>query len=340
MAGPDRLELLRRALRLLADQLRSADRVAIAVYAGAAGVVLESTPGDRREVIHAALERLEAGGSTAGAAGLSVAYELARGSRTEGSINRVILATDGDFNVGPATPAELVSLVERERRQGIFLTVIGVGRGNLNDELMEQVAEAGNGQCGYLDTVSEARRLLVEQLGATLHTLAEDVRVQVAFDADGVEAYRLLGYENRALADDAFDDEATDAAELGAGHSVTALYQLVTRPGVRPHDPLFEVRVRYRPPDAESTVLLTDELTTPERGDAPAAGFHLAAGAAEFALRVGAYAGAEETSYRSALASTETAAAAGYAAGAAELRRLILAAEELEGDGPHEARPR
>jgi Ca-activated chloride channel family protein len=227
MDEPNKLPLVKAAFRLLVNQLRPQDRVAIVVYAGAAGQVLPSTPGDRKDQILDCLERLEAGGSTAGAQGIVLAYQAARKSFLPGGNNRVILATDGDFNVGVSSEGELVRLIEEQRQSGIFLTVLGFGTGNLKDARMEQLADKGNGHYAYVDNILEARKVFVQELGATLLTVAKDVKIQVEFNPARVAAYRLIGYENRLLANEDFNDDARDAGELGAGHSVTALYEIV-----------------------------------------------------------------------------------------------------------------
>jgi Ca-activated chloride channel family protein len=227
MSSPDRLPLVQRSLRLLVDQLGDRDRVAIVVYAGAAGLVLPSTRGSDRDRILDAIERLSAGGSTAGGAGLRLAYEVARASHIRGGNNRVILATDGDFNVGVSSDAEMVRLIEEKREQGTFLTVLGFGRGNLKDSKMEQMADRGNGNYAYIDNLLEARKVLVNEVGGTLLTVAKDVKLQVEFNPARVRAYRLIGYENRLLANEDFNDDTRDAGEMGAGHTVTALYEII-----------------------------------------------------------------------------------------------------------------
>ncbi len=227
MDSPDKLPLVKQSLRMLVDQLRPQDRVALVVYAGAAGLVLPSTPGSERGRILDALERLEAGGSTAGGAGLRLAYEVARENHLPGGNNRVILATDGDFNVGVSSDAEMIRLVEDRRGQGTFLTVLGFGTGNLKDSKMEQMADHGNGNYAYIDNLLEARKVLVSEMGGTLLTVAKDVKLQVEFNPARVRAYRLIGYENRLLAAEDFNDDRKDAGELGAGHSVVALYEVV-----------------------------------------------------------------------------------------------------------------
>ncbi|MFO0689632.1 MAG: VWA domain-containing protein [Myxococcota bacterium] len=235
MEGPDRLPWVKRGLVELTEQLRARDRVAIVVYAGASGLVLEPTPGDRRDVILAALDRLSAGGSTAGAEGIRLAYQVARRHFDPKGINRVVLATDGDFNVGVTSRSELVELIEQERESGVFLSVLGFGRGNLNDAGMEELADHGNGNYAYVDSPAEARRVLVHEAGATLVTIARDVKIQAEFNPERVQAYRLIGYENRRLADRDFNDDRKDAGEVGAGHQLTALYEVV--PVGVPFDP-------------------------------------------------------------------------------------------------------
>jgi Ca-activated chloride channel family protein len=227
MQPPNKLPLVKQAFRLLVHELRPEDRVAIVVYAGAAGLVLPSTPGSDKATILAALDRLEAGGSTAGGAGLRLAYDIARRHYAPKANNRVILATDGDFNVGESSDAAMVRLIEERRDQGLFLTVLGFGTGNLKDSRMEQIADKGNGHYAYVDNLTEARRIFVREFAGTLVTIAKDVKIQVEFNPARVAAYRLVGYENRALRTEDFADDKKDAGELGAGHTVTALYELV-----------------------------------------------------------------------------------------------------------------
>ena len=227
MQSADKLPLVKSALALLVDQLRPRDRVAIVVYAGAAGLVLPPTPGNRRVDILAAIDRLEAGGSTAGGAGIRLAYEVARESFIDGGNNRVILATDGDFNVGASSDSDMIRLIERERESGVFLSVLGFGTGNLQDAKMEQIADHGNGNFAYIDDILEARKVFIEEFGGTLVTVAKDVKLQVEFNPALVAAYRLIGYENRALEVQEFDDDSVDSGDMGAGHAVTALYEIV-----------------------------------------------------------------------------------------------------------------
>jgi len=227
MMPPERLPLIREGLKLLARQLRAQDRVSIVVYAGAAGVVLPPTPGNQQNRILSAIDHLQAGGSTNGSAGIRLAYQLARDSFQKNGNNRVILATDGDFNVGVSSDDELVRIIEKERKSGIFLSVLGVGTNNLKDSRMEKLADHGNGNYSYLDSLSEARKVLVQQMGATLVTVAKDVKLQVEFNPAHVKAYRLVGYENRILRPEEFNDDKKDAGDLGAGHQVTAIYELM-----------------------------------------------------------------------------------------------------------------
>ncbi len=222
----DQLDLLKNAFRLLVSNLRAQDRVAIVVYAGAAGVVLASTPGKQRWKILEALDALQAGGSTAGGEGIQLAYEIAQKHFIKDGNNRVILATDGDFNVGISSEDALIRLIEGKRKTGVYLTVLGFGRGNYQDAKMEQLADKGNGNHAYIDNLLEAKKVLVKEMGATLVTVASDVKIQVEFNPRLVKSYRLIGYENRMLADKDFNDDKKDAGELGAGHSVSALYEL------------------------------------------------------------------------------------------------------------------
>lgn len=227
MDEPNKLPLVQRAFQMLVAQLRPQDRVAIVVYAGAAGLVLPSTKGSDRKAISEAIDRLEAGGSTAGGAGITLAYKVAAENFLPHGNNRVILATDGDFNVGASSEAELVRMIEQYREQGTYLTVLGFGTGNYKDARMEQLADKGNGNFAYVDGELEARKVFVNQLGATLVTVAKDVKLQVEFNPARVAEYRLIGYENRVLAKEDFNNDRKDAGELGAGHSVTALYEIV-----------------------------------------------------------------------------------------------------------------
>ena len=225
MNSPDKLPLVKTALAGLAGELGPRDTVSIVVYAGAAGMVLEPTSDERR--IRAALDRLQAGGSTAGAAGLQLAYNIARDNYIEGGVNRILIATDGDFNVGVSDTRALIAMIEKERDAGITLTTLGFGTGNYNEAMMEQIADHGNGNYAYIDSPREAQKVLQDELSATLFTIASDVKIQVEFNPAYVSEYRLIGYENRALREEDFSNDAVDAGDIGAGHQVTALYEIV-----------------------------------------------------------------------------------------------------------------
>jgi len=276
MQDVNKLPLLKSAFTMLVNNLRSEDRVAIVVYAGAAGVVLESTPGNQKEKINEAIERLQAGGSTAGGQGIKLAYSIAEKYFSEGGNNRIILATDGDFNVGASSDAEMERLIEKEREKGIFITVLGFGMGNYKDSKMEVIADKGNGNYSYIDNIQEARKVLISEFGGTLFTIAKDVKFQIEFNPERVESYRLVGYENRLLNDEDFNDDKKDAGEMGAGHTVTALYELVPA-GAKEHntsiDPLkyqskrndtkassseelMTVKLRYKQPDGFTSKLM------------------------------------------------------------------------------------
>jgi Ca-activated chloride channel family protein len=302
MMPRDKLPLVRTAMRMLTDVLGERDRVAIVVYAGSSGLVLPSTPGSHRALIHGALERLEAGGSTNGGDGIRLAYRVARDNFITGGVNRVVLATDGDFNVGVTNQSELIRLIEQERESGIFLSVLGVGTGNLKDSTMEKLADKGNGNYSYLDSLHEARKVLVREAGSTLDTIAKDVKIQVEFNPRVVAAYRLIGYENRLLQNEDFNDDRKDAGEIGAGHSVTALYEIVPVGVEVPTstvDPLkyqsdtrltraaasgelLTVKVRYKAPDGDTSQLLSRVLTNRTSGMTANIGF--ASAVAEFGM--------------------------------------------------------
>jgi Ca-activated chloride channel homolog len=281
MNEPNKLPLLKASLKLLVNELRPTDKVAIVVYAGNAGLVLPSTPGSQKSKIIAALDKLEAGGSTAGGEGIVQAYKVARDNFLKDGNNRVILATDGDFNVGVSSDDALVKLIEQERKSGVFLTVLGLGMGNVKDSKMEQLADRGNGNYAYLDSIMEAKKVLVKEVGSTLFTIAKDVKIQVEFNPKQVQAYRLIGYENRVLANKDFKDDKKDAGELGAGHAVTALYEVIpvgvksdlkfgkpTSSDAADKDTqitatspeLMQVRLRYKAPKSDTSQLLTSKV--------------------------------------------------------------------------------
>ncbi len=227
MDQENKLPLVQSSLKLLTEQLRENDKVAIVVYAGAAGLVLPSTSGSNKIKIKEAIDNLQAGGSTAGAEGIKLAYKIAKENFSVNGNNRVILATDGDFNVGVSSDDELVNLIEQERKSNVFLTVLGFGMGNYKDNKMQQLADKGNGNHSYIDNINEAKKVLVKEFGSTLFTIAKDVKIQVEFNPAKVAAYRLIGYENRMLQKEDFNNDKKDAGELGAGHTVTALYEII-----------------------------------------------------------------------------------------------------------------
>ena len=255
MRAPNKLELLKTSLKLLSRQLRSEDRISIVVYAGASGVVLEPVTGNATAKIMSALDTLTAGGSTNGAAGIRLAYAMAEQAYIRNGINRVILATDGDFNVGTVNFEALKDLIEQKRETGISLTTLGFGTGNYNDQLMEQLADAGNGNYGYIDNLKEAQKVLVDEISSTMHTIAKDVKIQIEFNPNVVAEYRLIGYENRILKREDFNNDKVDAGEIGAGHTVTALYEIV----LRGSDALYLEPARYSP-QTKGTHKHSDEL--------------------------------------------------------------------------------
>ena len=276
MDSPDKLPLLKSALNLLVGQLGERDRISIVVYAGASGVVLEPTPGSQKATILEALDRLSAGGSTHGSAGLELAYAMAEQARIPEGINRVLLATDGDFNVGTVNHEQLIDLIERKRSTGISLTTLGFGQGNYNDRLMEQLADHGDGSYAYIDTLNEAQKVLVDGLSSTLETIARDVKIQIEFNPAVVAEYRLIGYENRVMSREDFSNDRVDAGDIGAGHSVTALYEIALVDGgqrrLEPlryaerrntdpsragnHDEIAFLRLRYKLPESDTSRLI------------------------------------------------------------------------------------
>jgi Ca-activated chloride channel family protein len=282
MNHPNKLPLVKRAMKMLVQHLDERDRIAIVVYAGASGLVLPSTACDNDQAILDALDRLEAGGSTNGGAGIELAYATALKHMVQNGVNRVILCTDGDFNVGTVQTGDLVRLVEQKAKDGIFLSVLGFGMGNYKDATLEQLADKGNGNYAYIDTFNEARKVLVDQLTGTLVTVAKDVKIQVEFNPAHVAGYRLIGYENRMLNKEDFNDDTKDAGEIGAGHTVTALYEIVpvgktvnTTPGVDPlryqagqtstpaetlADEILTVKLRYKAPDGDTSTPLAFPL--------------------------------------------------------------------------------
>ncbi len=287
MEAPDKLPLLKSSLKTLVDSLDDADRIAIVVYAGDSGVALPSTPASDKAKILEAIDSLHAGGSTNGASGLQLAYQIAAESGAEGAVNRVILATDGDFNVGVSSEAGLKQLIEEKRKSGIFLSVLGFGSNGYNDQTMETLADNGNGNYASIDSLDEARKVLVEESGANLVTVAKDVKFQFEFDPKQVKQYRLLGYKNRRLANADFANDKKDAGDLGAGHAVTVLYEIVPTQGesglkqtllgavgMDASANLGTVRLRYKAPDDDSSELLELPVTNSPRDLSKASADH------------------------------------------------------------------
>jgi Ca-activated chloride channel family protein len=352
MNPPDKLPLLVRSLKMLTGELDGNDRISLVVYAGASGVVLEPVSGNEQRKIKSALDRLSAGGRTAGEAGIRLAYAMAEEAFIEGGINRIILATDGDFNVGVADVESLKSLIERKRESGITLTTLGFGTGNYNEHLMEQMADVGNGNYAYIDSLSEARKVLVDELASTLQTIAKDVKVQLEFNPSIVAEYRLIGYENRVLRREDFKNDKVDAGEIGAGHTVTALYEiaLVGGKGLR-LDPLRYgraaaipssgsdeefgfLKLRYKDPQGSESKLMALPLAVAlldEESAQISDNFHFSAAVAAFGqlLRGGRYTG--DFDYDDALDLARAARGADEHGYRSEFLSLIQLAESVEG---------
>lgn len=305
MQHENKLPLVKQSLKLLTDQLREKDKVAIVVYAGNAGLVLPSTNGGDKTKIKEAIESLEAGGSTAGGEGIQLAYKTAVENFIKGGNNRVILATDGDFNVGISSDDELVRLIEKEREKGIFLSVLGYGMGNYKDNKMQQLADKGNGNHSYIDNLNEARKVLVSEFGSTLFTIAKDVKVQVEFNPARVQAYRLIGYENRLLAAEDFNDDKKDAGEIGSGHTVTALYEVIplgvkdnftqavdslkyqanTKAATNNSNETMTIKLRYKKPDEDVSKLIVQAINDEQKTLALSSeNFRFSAAVAEFGM--------------------------------------------------------
>ncbi|MEP7375021.1 MAG: von Willebrand factor type A domain-containing protein [Chitinophagaceae bacterium] len=309
MQGPNRLPLVKASMKMLVDQLREQDKVSIVVYAGAAGLVLKPTSGEEKTNIKDAIDKLEAGGSTAGGEGIKLAYKTAKEYFVKGGNNRVILCTDGDFNIGESSDDAMERLIENERKSGVFLTVLGYGMGNYKDNKMQKLADKGNGNHAYIDGISEAKKVLVNEFGGTLFTIAKDVKLQIEFNPAKVQGYRLIGYENRMLAKEDFNDDKKDAGELGSGHTVTALYEVIPV-GVKSSflkdidslkyqknetplsksshtDEIMTVKFRYKTPDGDVSKLIEhslkdDQLSITKTSD----NFRFAASVAEFGMLI------------------------------------------------------
>jgi len=307
MGSPNKLPLVKASMKLLVDQLREQDRVSIVVYAGAAGLVLKPTSGEDKTTIKDAIDRLESGGSTAGGAGIKLAYKTAKEYFVKGGNNRVILCTDGDFNVGESSDDAMERLIEQERKSGVFLTVLGYGMGNYKDSKMQKLADKGNGNHAYIDGLSEAKKVLVNEFGGTLFTIAKDVKLQIEFNPAKVQGYRLIGYENRMLAKEDFNDDKKDAGELGSGHTVTALYEVIPvgvesdflmpvddlkyQQKVKPvsktthNGEIMTVKFRYKAPDGDVSKLIEHPVKDTRTGlERLSANFRFAASVAQFGM--------------------------------------------------------
>ena len=300
MEDANKLPLVKSAFRLLVNQLRAEDKISIVVYAGAAGVVLDSASGNEKDKILQAIDGLQAGGSTAGGQGIQLAYEIAKKNFMLDGNNRVILATDGDFNVGVSDDGSLTRMIEEKRNDGIFLSIFGFGMGNYKDSKMEKIADKGNGTLAYIDNMLEAKKVFVSKLAGTLFTVAKDVKIQVEFNPSKVKAYRLIGYENRILENKDFNDDKKDAGEIGAGHTVTALYEIVPAgskeefPGtdalkyqkvqVSASDELLTVKLRYKEPDGDTSKLLSKTLKPQDASVKPSENYNFATSVAEFVM--------------------------------------------------------
>jgi Ca-activated chloride channel homolog len=324
MMEPEKLPLVQRSLNLLVDQLREQDRVSLVVYAGNAGLVLPSTSGSEKIKIKDAINRLEAGGSTAGGAGILLAYRVAEKNFVRGGNNRVILCTDGDFNVGASSDAALGQMIEKERETGVFLTVLGFGMGNYKDSKMEKLADQGNGNHAYIDNENEAKKVLVREFGGTLFTIAKDVKLQLEFNPAKIQAYRLIGYENRMLSKEDFNNDARDAGEMGSGHTVTALYEVIpagekneflenvdalkyqknaTTTPINNSSELLTIKFRYKNPDGDKSMLLQrvvyDRQTLPDAGSV---NFRFVSAVAEFGMLLRNSSFRQQSSYKKTIA--------------------------------------
>jgi Ca-activated chloride channel family protein len=357
MSDVNKLPLLKQAFRMLVNELRPEDRVAIVVYAGAAGLVLESTPGTEKAEILSALDKLQSGGSTAGGAGLKLAYKVAQENFKEEGNNRIILATDGDFNVGSSSNAEMERLIEEKREDGVFMTVLGFGMGNYKDDKMEIIADKGNGNYAYIDNIQEARKVFITEFGGTLYTIAKDVKFQMEFNPARVKGYRLVGYENRLLNDEDFNDDKKDAGEMGAGHTVTALYEIIPAGSdeslksidplkyqsnrgeeksvepvkADPHAELMTVKLRYKQPDGNTST----KVEIPVKGrvlelDETSDNFRFSAAIAEFGLLLRNSQYKEDASMEQVIAMAKAARGEDEEGYRAEFLKLVKLADSLK----------
>jgi Ca-activated chloride channel family protein len=351
MDEPNKLPLVKSSLKLLTDQLRENDKVAIVVYAGNAGLVLSSVNGNNKEKIKDAIDNLSAGGSTAGGEGIQLAYKIAQQNFITGGNNRIILCTDGDFNVGASSDDELVRMIEQERKGGVFLSVLSFGMGNYKDNKMQQLADKGNGNHAYIDNINEAKKVLVNEFGSTLFTIAKDVKIQVEFNPANVQAYRLIGYENRVMANEDFNDDLKDAGELGSGHTVTALYEIIPADVndnfTKSVDPLkyqsndrtiaggnsneiMTIKLRYKRPDDNVSMLMVHALTSKDvQLENTSDNFRFSAAVAEFGMLLRASAFKQESSYQQVINLAKSAKAGDANGYRAEFIKLVDAAHSL-----------
>ncbi len=352
MQSSNKLSLLKKSMKMLVNQLGSKDRVSIVVYAGCDRVVLQPTSGNDKKTIISAIDNLTAGGSTNGASGIITAYEMAERVLMPSGNNRIILASDGDFNVGVTSRGELQKLVEKKSKSGIYLTVLGFGMGNYHDDTMEILADKGNGNYAYIDNLMEAKKVLVKEMTGTMFAIAKDVKIQVEFNPGQVAAYRLVGYENRVLADEDFNDDKKDAGEIGAGHTVTALYELIMNGGKgvpsidplkyqRPSvaniakvnefgDELLTVKIRYKKPNKETSTLMSVAVKDSAERLADTSGdFHFASAVAGFGMILTDSSHKNKLSYETILASAQQGRGSDINGYRAEFIRLVENSELL-----------
>jgi Ca-activated chloride channel family protein len=346
MGDVNKLPLLKQAFKILVNNLRDEDKVAIVVYAGAAGCVLESTAGNKKETINAALEQLSSGGSTAGGAGIQLAYKIAKENYIVGGNNRVILATDGDFNVGASSDGEMTRLIEEKRKGGVFISILGFGMGNYKDSKMEKIADAGNGNYYYIDNIMEAKKVFGKELWGTLYTIAKDVKIQVEFNPAKVKAYRLIGYENRLLNKEDFNDDTKDAGEIGCGHTVTALYEIIpadSDESINLTDPLeyqqtkvvksgdiMTVKLRYKKPDEDISKLIVNKIKDSDRKSVNSNNFTFACAVSEFGMLLRESEFKANSSFASVLALAKTSKGEDKEGYRSEFMKLVETAELLK----------
>jgi Ca-activated chloride channel family protein len=342
----NKLPLLKSALKLLVGELRAKDRISIVTYSGSAGLLLDSTPGNEKKKIINAIEGIEADGSTAGAEGIEFAYKIAEKNIIKSGNNRVILSTDGDFNVGVSSDGDLTRLIEEKRKTGVFLTVLGFGMGNYKDSKIETLADKGNGNYAYIDNLTEAKKVLVKEIGSTITTIAKDVKVQMEFNPAKIKGYRLIGYENRMLNSEDFNDDKKDAGELGAGHCVTALYEIIPanskenasnvdklkyqKSYINPSKDLSTIKLRYKEPKSDISKLLTQTVSEENFKNTTTDNFNFAASVAEFGMLLRNSEYKANSSYENVLQLARNAKGKDEEGYRAEFIKIVEAAEKLE----------